>query len=125
MKEQFDTATEPTKLHVMYMFDALTRASRCLLSSIGQVLTYPLHYTYVNGPPLGSYGFWGGAPQHQICASLTSIYPEHWLEHRDECDDLITRRVHGIVALVVLVFYVGTWTMLYCRCMTRLMSALY
>lgn len=50
----------------------------------------PVRWLFRNGPwPY----FWQGAQDHEICAAETQVGAVHWIQHPQECEDLIERKV--------------------------------
>lgn len=104
---------------VVCAFESVRRSTGWLLSAVHDVVAYPVMNAYVHGV-----GFWGGAPRDQICAGLTNIHSHHWKEHDAECSGLITRKVDGILALLVLGFYLSTCVIIYFKFLHAALSAL-
>jgi len=65
----------------------------------------PLKRLYFDGPRLFGYGFWKGAPVHDICAQLTQHNSEFWKNNPDACREIVEKDFHSIVVLVETVGY--------------------
>ncbi len=57
--------------------------------------TAPLRWLYLQGPALGGWGFWEGRPPGDICAELTHLPAEHFLNEPEgaaQCGSLVERK---------------------------------
>lgn len=68
---------------------------------------WPIYRLYRHGPSLHGYGFWRGAPSHEICAALTNVESDFWKNHSNECESLIAKEVQAYVVLIETVTYFG------------------
>jgi len=74
------------------------------------ILVQPLHRLYFHGPDFKSFGmlsvgFWNGVSKSEICAQLTTIQQQHWLEHEDLCEKRIERQFLAFVVMVEFAAY--------------------
>lgn len=74
------------------------------------ILVQPLRRLYFQGPDFKSFGmlsvgFWNGVSKSEICAHLTTIQQQHWLEHGDLCEKRIERQFLAFVVMVEFVMY--------------------
>ena len=67
----------------------------------------PVYRLYRHGPALHGYGFWRGAPSHEICAALTNVESDFWKNHSNECESLIAKEVQAYVVLIETITYFG------------------
>lgn len=68
------------------------------------LIFYPVKLLYLNGPSFGNYGFWSGKNLSDVCGELTLVKSSFWEANdanRNECIDLIERKVNGICVGVV------------------------
>lgn len=70
-----------------------------------RLLLWPLATLYFYAPELGGFGGWGGAELPDICAQLTKLSAEFWLEHREECGELVAKRLQSFVMVFQAVLY--------------------
>jgi len=68
------------------------------------VLT-PLKRLYFDGPRFFGYGFWKGAPMHDICAALTNHNSEFWQKNPVACQEIVDKDFYSIVVLVETIGY--------------------
>jgi len=85
----------------------------------------PLKKLYFGGPSLGGWGFWEGAQEEDICASLTHVDAIHWSsskEGAEMCQSLLDRKFTafavGITAMVTAAFVVAVTTQSIHYCLT-------
>ena len=73
------------------------------------LFSLPIRYVYRQVPffrtPMGEMGFWGGRTLPQICAQITSLKPDYWVAHADECATLYHEKEEGFVALCSFVVF--------------------
>ena len=63
------------------------------------VILQPLARLYVWGPSWGQWGFWNGRPKHDICAQITQVPSDFWLQHPEECIAVIGNTFYSLIVL--------------------------
>ena len=64
----------------------------------------PLHNLYHNGPMI--LGFWGGADNSHICATLSNAPISLWITNSNECLQLIERHFNSMYTCVNFLIYI-------------------
>ena len=57
----------------------------------------PLKQMYRHAPAVGQFGGWQGQSPEQACARLSGQRESFWLEHADECEDLLDARFRSFL----------------------------
>lgn len=74
-------------------------AERVMCSIWMNLIFYPVKLLYLKGPCFGNYGFWSGKNLSDVCGELTLVKSSFWEANeanKNECVDLIERKVNGI-----------------------------
>ena len=78
-----------------------------MMNYVAHVLTeggvVPLKRLFLDGPV--SLGFWGGARQEDICASITGSPAHFWATQVDACIQIVDRNFIAFATLVYSAFY--------------------
>lgn len=104
-----DGTAQPLDSRILATQNLGTKTTTVVLAAGSSVykgaVFWPIYRLYRNGPSLHGYGFWRGAPSHEICAALTNVESDFWKIHSVECDSLITKEVQAYVVLAETVLY--------------------
>lgn len=109
--ETYALATNATVASSQY----IQTAAQVARSAYRGVIVWPIYRLYRYGPALHGYGFWRGAPAHEVCAQLTHVEAAFWREHPRECDARMLAEVDAAVVLIetiayfALLVFVGRW----------------
>lgn len=70
------------------------------------ILEVPLMELYFNGPGLYGYGFWSGKTTQHICAELTGVPEDHWINNTNVCLVLIQRQFEAFLVFIYFIIYI-------------------
>lgn len=65
---------------------------------MGNLLTHPLLYLYMNGPR--SLGGWEGMDEPTVCSALTNADPLLWTLQKNECHAILVRKCHAYATVL-------------------------
>lgn len=80
-------------------------AAHVARSAYRSVIVWPIYRLYRYGPALHGYGFWRGAPPHEVCAQLTHVDAAFWRDHPRECEARMLADVDAAVVLIETLAY--------------------
>lgn len=87
-------------------FNSFWTATKSIAVTVyAATILIPLKRLYFQGPRFYGYGFWKGAPAHDICAELTHHNSEFWQKNPLACQEIIEKDFHAIVVLVETIGY--------------------
>jgi hypothetical protein len=87
-----------------------------------RVIEMPLIALYLHGPQWGGYGFWAGANNEDICATLTAVPAYHWATNEVVCSELIYNKFYSYMIGVYAIIYIGTMISLYMHCVRHIFT---
>lgn len=88
------------------MQSAWTCARDAAASAYRRVVFGPLVRLYLRGPAVNGWGFWGGRPVAEVCATASNVAVEFWERNPEVCAMLVERNVDGmVVAFETVVYY--------------------
>jgi hypothetical protein len=65
---------------------------------MGNVMTTPLLYLYLNGPR--ALGGWEGMDEPTVCSALTNADPLLWTLQKNECHAILVRKCHAYATVL-------------------------
>jgi hypothetical protein len=84
------------------------------------MILMPLKKLYFHGPLFHGYGFWGGTPHEDMCASLSpGTAASFWLKNSDECSRIVDQHFEAFVVCIQLLLYTVTLYKLGSWCFMR------
>lgn len=79
----------------------------------------PLMELYFKGPWLYGYGFWSGKSSTRICAELTDVPEDHWIQNVNTCTNLIERHFEAFIVFIYFILYVLIFIMVLFKCLHK------
>lgn len=72
----------------------------------GVFVETPLRALYYSGPLLHGYGFWGGTPLEEVCATLMpGTSGLFWLQHVSQCKEVVETRFRAFLTAASMLIY--------------------
>ena len=105
-------------MFLYFMYTYILKPVRSIVSFAWTTfIVTPFAHLYLSGPSINGYGFWHGLQSEEICARLTNVPASHWIQHEDQCMQLVQTHFQAfLVAVQVIIYGYMIWTTFHMLC---------